>query len=200
MNILDVYRKFKSDESGFTLIEVLITIVVLAVGIVGCLAFMTNILQNSQLLENQGLAQHIMQEGLEAVVNERNKNFLERSNEDAEEIKVDPTKAVSYNKDLADGYYCISYTPTNPSGIVNVTGRSLTSTNSSGCKIYIDKTHQIYHTNNTGVGVEFTRKIQVQEDSSDEFITVTSTVEWDDGTSRSMVGILRLYDYYPKNE
>ncbi len=227
MNINKINLNFIYQENGFTLVEVLVSMVVLSVGILGSLTLMTNILHNSQLLENQGIAQHIMQEGLEVVVNIRNENFLTRSNEAADD-NSDNSK-VKYDKNLVEDDYCIEYDFKNPSegkGIDNVTKQQLVPIDASNCDICISDNDEIYSKVTSSIpciGVEFTRKINIEKVTVDPvsippgngstqnqlnnannsinktYLKVTSTVEWDDGGERSIEGILRLYDYLPQN-
>ena len=203
MNIKRTILNFYKQQGGFTLIEILVALVVLSVGILGCLALMTTILHGSRLLENQGIAQHIMQEGLEAVVKQRNENFLDRSNEAPDTPEQDK---VAYNENLGDENYCIEYTQSG-SGVLTITGQGLASrTSPAGCKVYFNPNTQTYSTthSDSGVGVEFTRRITVERIcSTDEdgnctrdydYLKVTSVVEWHDRTPRSIEGILRLYN------
>lgn len=217
------FNKLIKEEEGFTLVEVLVSMVILSVGILGSLSLMTSILNNSQLLENQGIAQHIMQEGLEVAANIRNQNFLDRSNEASD---TDSTSRREYNEGLEDGNYCINYMVKDGDNIVgytsgsfdNVVSRELdrqTGTN-TGCDICIGKDsngkyNELYtefDSEKPCVGVKFTRKINIQEknpsdnsnyagsgDINSSYLNITSTVEWDDGGERKIEGILRLYDY-----
>lgn len=71
------FQNSKQKSTGFTVVEVLFSIVVLTIGIVGVIGFASKILKNSQENASRFTASYLAQEGFEIIRNIRDGNWLE---------------------------------------------------------------------------------------------------------------------------
>jgi len=68
---------FMKIEKGFTLIELIITIFVISVGLVGVMTLIQNTLQSASAVRSNLTASYLAQEGIELVRNIRDANWVE---------------------------------------------------------------------------------------------------------------------------
>ena len=141
-------------KKGFSLVEVLFTLMVLSVGSSAVAILMSANIKNSLLARNQVVATELAQEGLELMINMRLNNITFRST-----TGVVPTGS-DYNIDTSTLF-------TNFSSDVN-----------SDKRLYLSG--QFYsHTNNVGsVPTKYYRKIQII--NSPPNIIMTSYVTWNE--------------------
>lgn len=104
-------KKNSTTKSGFSLIEVLITLVILSVGITGVSTLMTGNIRNSVETKNQIIASELAQEGLELVKNLKDNNSLVFATEVAD--------GSDYRIDGASSYSDFKSSPISFSGNIN---------------------------------------------------------------------------------
>jgi prepilin-type N-terminal cleavage/methylation domain-containing protein len=85
---------FKNNQKGFTLIEILIAISIFSIGIVGIYSLLNTVISTNYVSSDRFIASRLAQEGLEIVVNNRDRNWL---------------KQTEWDDDLNDGDYLASY-------------------------------------------------------------------------------------------
>jgi type II secretion system protein J len=88
----------KHHQKGFTLIEILIAISVFSIGVIGIYSLLNNVIANSYVSYDRFVASRLAQEGLEAVVNNRDMNWLKQD---------------QWDNNLEDGDYLVSYDDVN---------------------------------------------------------------------------------------
>lgn len=74
-------KKIKTRQSGFTLIETFVAIVVLTIAVLGPMTLLSRALQDSRYIKDEIIATFLAQEGVEQVIDKRNnKQNLQSSN------------------------------------------------------------------------------------------------------------------------
>ena len=71
---------FKGQKNGFTLLETLVTIVVISVGVLGSINLINNSFGLATIAKNKLIAADLAQEGFELVRNIRDVNYLNNNN------------------------------------------------------------------------------------------------------------------------
>ncbi|PWB38544.1 MAG: hypothetical protein C3F02_03405 [Parcubacteria group bacterium] len=100
-------RENKADQSGFTLIEALITLTVFTIGIIGAFSYALTNMASVRDNYDRYLATNLAREGLELVKNIRDSNWLKI---DANDICNGQPCTWDYN--LAPGYFVVDYKQT----------------------------------------------------------------------------------------
>ncbi len=75
-------RQNQKFERGFTIIEALVSIVVLSIGITSCVGLASYVLKNSEISKARLIAVNLAQEGVEVVRNIRDANWLAEPEQD----------------------------------------------------------------------------------------------------------------------
>ncbi|MEI8343741.1 MAG: hypothetical protein WCF93_02185 [Candidatus Moraniibacteriota bacterium] len=149
-----IFRKSISLK-GFSLIEVLFSLLVFSIGIVSIVAIMTANIKISVTAKNQIIAAQLIQEGIELVKN------------------------LSDNKDgrLVKGNEYLDYTvDTNMSGQAS----TINFVSAVSHRLYLDDGGKGFYSHTTSTKpTKFARKIYVDWKNNISQITVTSSVSWD---------------------
>ncbi len=163
-------KKIKKNNKGFSLMELIVVIFVLATGLLGVLSLATNNLNTQKNNQDRLIASQLAQEGLELVRNIRDSNWANAG-----------TTGDDWDEYLTDGspgedHYYIDY-----SGINDCSG----SCDSDDIKLYI-KNNGSYesfysHDSSDASFSGFTREIIIDDSSSDDLL-ISCVVTWQTGT------------------
>lgn len=141
------------NKQGFSLVEVLVTLMVLAVGITAVSALMLGNIKNSRNSKNQIIASQLAQEGIELVRNLKDNNnaaFLT-------EVSANDDYRIDYQSDYA-GF------------------KSSNAADDSLKKLYLNADGFYAHAGASST--KFYRKIKILNDPVLKQITVTAVVSW----------------------
>lgn len=157
------------NQKGFTLAELLITIFVFTVGILGIYLVVQNSYATINYAKNRLIAIYLAQEGIEIVRNIRDTNWLEEE-ESWDEGLFEGTSRVQYDKDflLPDG------------------GETHLRIDNNGFYTYDDGTNS---------ETPFRRKVDITK-IDDDTILVTVEVKWSDKFSPVILQE-KLYNWHP---
>lgn len=160
------YSNYKS-SGGYTLIEVLITIGVFTVGILGALGFSAANYRNSEDNVDRVKAINLAREGIELIKNVRDSNWL-RIDGNASCGGNDCTW--DYGLDGSTNYMIMSYNDigvdNKPTFLSTVCNNSITNcvntyiTNNEGVELYLNGSGRYDH-DNTGTATKFSRVIKI---------------------------------------
>lgn len=204
--------KYKTKQSGFSLVETLVAITILLIVIVGPMTIVSSASRSTSFASEQVTAFFLAQEGAEQVEKVRNDLLLEffvNANSGN-----DPW--ADFTRTTAGGFFRLCYydpnTNTNPNGCafyVNPSGAPNTPvscTTLSDCNIYLDTTpptsrspYTLVTSGNTAT--QFTRQMILQRMNANE-VKVTSRVTWRSGSVREdqVVNVeTRLFNLYESN-
>lgn len=153
---------------GFSLLEIIIAISLLAVGIAGAVALISRTISVGSVVRNQLVAWHLAQEGMEVVYNIRNTNWTEQS---------------AWDDGLVDGNSCVDFDSTSFINPCDGASRNL----------YILSNR--YEHNPGGAATGFSRHIEISDGvdgGGASFKLAKSIVEWPGGSATAEE---RLYDW-----
>jgi len=80
---MNKFKKYKTARRGFSLIEVLVTVFILAIGLVAVSTLMADNIKSSENAKNQIIASQLAQEGVELVRNMKDNGLLDPSYSDS---------------------------------------------------------------------------------------------------------------------
>ena len=159
-----------SKESGFTILELIIAILVMVIGIVGVNSVASWIVSYTTLSNSKLTASYLAQEGIEIVRNIRDRNWIEPGGQD-------------WKAGLTDGYYEADYTYTD---LDRLQGTSLKS-------LKID--NGFYKYSSSGIDTKFKRKITL-DGSNPDFLNVKVEVQWEQkGKDYNVIVEENLYNW-----
>ncbi len=141
--------KFKKAQVGFTLLETIVAIGVIAVSLVSSLTLINNSLVLSSSFQDRLIAANLTAEGIEVVRNIRDNNWLQ---------------GLSWNSGLSDGNYNVSYS-------------SLSLVPYSDVPLRLNSSNGIYDYSSESDQTIFKRIISITNLSTYE-MRVVSTVNW----------------------
>lgn len=146
-------RDFLRQKSkGFTLIEVIFTILIISIALVGAFSLLSQTLASTTDISSTLIAAYLGQEGIEIVRNFRDGNWLEqRANPD-----------LSWTDRLAAGDWEADY---NDASLTSYTGRYLKIDNNG------------FYNYDSGTETKFKRKITITPDG-DDILKVLVLMEW----------------------
>lgn len=153
------------NSTGFTLIEVVVSIFVLVMGTLAVMGVISNSLGLVNLSKRSAVATNLTQEGIEVVRNIRDTNWIEE----------DP-----YDDELGPGTYCVDYDSTSVNSCADQ-------------RLYWDGA--TYSHNPLGDPTVFSRTVVLSPGTDLEevdYIDVRVTVSWD---GREIVTQTHLYDW-----
>lgn len=155
-------------KNAFSLIEIIASIAILAIGISGSVALINRTISAASFTRNQFIAWHLAQEGIETAYNIRNTNWVEN---------------VSWDEGLDAGTYCANYNST-----------SLISSCTGGSRdLYISNDN--YSHDPGGSATNFSRYIVIADGVDGDSVfykRVTVNVLWGDNIISAEE---RLYDW-----
>ncbi|KKS44828.1 hypothetical protein A2567_02300 [Candidatus Azambacteria bacterium RIFOXYD1_FULL_42_11] len=140
--------RFNKGMVGFTLIETMVAVSIIAVGLVSALTLISNSLFYVSNIQDRLTAANLAQEGIELVRNLRDNNWLSN---------------LSWNNGLADGDYQITY---NQNSLSVYADSPLLYNSGSG-----------FYNYDSGTTASYKRKISITNLSSFE-MRIVSTVTW----------------------
>lgn len=177
--------KKTSSQSGFTLIETLVSITILLIVIAGPLAVTSSSAKSSSFSSEQVTAFFLAQEGVELVEKARDDLLLTNF------ANTNPDPWADFTR-INNGIYRNCYTSVNTSGCdftINRNG-SLTLTNcAAGCELYLNPTQnnlrsRYTHISNNATLTPFSRVITLELVNANE-VKITSKVTWRTGSIRA---------------
>ncbi|MDD5071729.1 MAG: prepilin-type N-terminal cleavage/methylation domain-containing protein [Patescibacteria group bacterium] len=166
------FKSANKNNSGFSILEIAVVIFVIAMGLVGVLALITQNIQVEHINKNNLIASQLAQEGLELARNIRDNNWL---------------AGESWGNGLAPGSYIVDYTG-NISSVSGVSEAKLQRRDDVGEEGYY--WHQLGDPNSL-----FSRLVTITQ-SSPESLNVSCLIQWQDrGQTYDYVADTVLYDW-----
>lgn len=157
-------------EKGFTLLEVIASIFIITIGVMGILSLITMSISGALISKSQLIAANLAQEGIEVVRNIRDSNWIEQ--------RRDPD--VFWNQGLSPGDYRVEY---DSESLLALSGNPALKL-SNGRYQYDNGTDTLFH-----------RKVTIENISSEQ-IKVICEITWDQrGRSLSVLAEQRLYNW-----
>lgn len=155
-------NKERKIKNGFTLIEMIVSVAIISIAILGIFSIITNYSQKTQQEKENIIATYLCQEGIEIVKNIRDTNWVE--------------SAASWKDGLTTcGSGCEA----------DFTNNSLSAWSDSGRYLYIENSTNLYKyigTPYTDVKTQFKRKITITPVGDDE-LDIQVDVYWFDNTA-----------------
>lgn len=145
----------KSHKRGFSLIEVVVSVTIFIVVMIGVTALISLNITNAALLRNRLIAANLAQEGIEIVRNIRDNNFL-----------APEDQPVPWNQNLGNGDWRVAYD-----------SQSLLSWNNQPLRFH--PATGLFDYNTPGNASIFRRTVNIQQVNVNE-IKVTVTVNWEE--------------------
>jgi prepilin-type N-terminal cleavage/methylation domain-containing protein len=165
---MDLKKQIKNNKSGFTLVEVLISTLVLSIVITATSAILTINIINATEIKNSYIASGLAQEGMEIVRNIRDTGWF---------------AGTPYDNSIPDGSYRVQW---NSSGLMALGANPpLLKDNSTGIYAY-----------DSGTATLFKRTISVGTVASNVEKMVTVTVSWNErGLAKSVSAEDHLFNW-----
>lgn len=160
-------KKNLSVKSGFSLIEVLVTMLVLSFGLVGVSALMVSSIKSSQDARNQIIASELAQEGIELVKNLKDNNSTAFSSVNPD-IPSGSNYRIAINSSFAD-FQNSNNVPALSKKLV-IAGASPTMGATEGF---------YYHVTSPNIETKFARKVRIVNIADSGSITASVMVTWD---------------------
>ncbi len=157
-------------EKGFTLVELMITIFVIAIGLIGVVTLIQNTLRSASFVKSNLIASYLAQEGVELTRNIRDVNWINRED---------------WNEGLSDGDYIIDYND-----------NYLLSYND----IFLNIDNNEFYSYESGDESKFKRKIiinQMVDVDGNEYLEVESVVFWNYQEEEYSIKVVNhMYNWY----
>ena len=175
------FFKIKKNIPGFSLIEMLAVIFIVAIGLVGVSQLVVQSLKAQTINRRTIIAYQLAQEGIELVRSIRDTNWR---------------TGVAWNTGLTPGAHCMGYNDTDLGPIVH-----------DNCYLFLDRNGWYYHPAAVSIEdkqTEFKRLITIQDESfgfyspyGNDAIRVNVVVEWyEGGTQLRYDASSELYNWY----
>ena len=164
------------NQSGFSLVEVLVAISLLLIALVGPMTFFARSSQSTEVANDRAIATFLAQEGAELIQKMRDDRTLEYffdPNQDGWSLPADANF-------LADVSQCIE--PDRCGVFINDTGRVdvINCFGDSCALLYDENAGRARYNHNSGDTTPYTRTIQLRPDeTSNREVEIISRVEWD---------------------
>ena len=166
-------KKF-SNNSGISILEVVVAIMIIAMGMIGVLSLVIQNVEAQYINKNVLMASGLAQEGLELVRNIRDLNWLTPENTWSQDI-------------VGDGTYIIDY-----GGLTSV-NMAINSIDEAGARLYVDSNGLYTHTV-TATATNFYRLITVVDNT--DYLDIKCAIRWKDGTqNHNYVAETYLYNW-----
>ena len=152
-------------KNGFTLLEVIVAVFIIAVGVGGVAKIMPSLISGSSINQSRLVSAYLAQEGIEIVRNIRDTNWLEEHNRDESAPSIAWDEGFTTCNSGCEADYN-SVKELKPSLAVFGSGRYL-NIDSNGLYGY-----------GGGTQTKFKREITITKNS--EILTITVNISWDD--------------------
>jgi prepilin-type N-terminal cleavage/methylation domain-containing protein len=166
------YKKGKGNNSGFTLVEILVVLFIITFGLLGVTSLVNQNIQVEYVNKNTIIATVLAQEGLELVRNKRDDNWLEGGN------WIYSSSTGSRLDVFQDGTYTIDHT-----GAINAGPNTIADMRT---KLYLDNQGFFTHSQ-TATSTVFSRLITIDNVTAYSF-KATCLVRWQRGKD--------IHDYF----
>lgn len=194
-----MFKKIINKIKGFTILESLVSISILAVAVTGPLVYVTNSFQAAEVARDQTIAFFLAQDAVEHIKNIRDDNGLDPILTRSQWLDGLDSCIVDLGDPTTKCYFdhtsggAVTSTPTPCSG--NVCGPMNKSGTGSSFVGYS------YDTGGSWTASPFTRTIEMEEVETGEEIQVTVTIEWQTkGRDRSVVVVEHIFNTYKTEE
>ncbi len=166
--------KFLREHKAFSVFEMIITIAIISIGLLGLISLNTQNIKVEYVNKNSLIASMLAQEGLELVRNKRDNNWWSLSPQWSSGL-------------VGDGDYIIDY-----AGVLDDTVDSI---NDNSAKLYLDANGFYVHNSVGTTLTPFSRLITVEDHT--DYIIVTSQVKWTSGgNTHTYTAQTYLYDWW----
>jgi len=167
-------KKGKNKSSGFTIIELIFSVLIFVIGVLGVYSVQTKIVADTTFAVDKLIASYLSQEGIEIVRNIRDTNWV---------------NGVDWKYNLPTGNWEADYSDHN---LVD---------SYTGDKLYIDNNHLYGYSHSPGSQqTKFQRKISISsgtDSENNDFLAVVSTVYWENrGKTYNVSAQENLYNWY----
>ena len=188
-----------STQSGFSLVEVLVSIAILLVAVVGPMSIAASALQTSQYARQQNTAFFLAQEGIEAVVAIRNEAGMDhiQSSSVSSDSWLNNAQIVQCRGGTGCGLHFVDGT------IANNTPVTCTSGANNPCKLRLNTSNnqaRYYHSASGGVETPYTRSVYIRPTGgSNGEVRVISRVVWQPAgnlPAKRVELVTYIYDIY----
>jgi type II secretory pathway pseudopilin PulG len=177
-------KKIKNflNQRGISILEVVVSIVIIAIGMIGVLSLVIQNVQGQYINRNILIASGLAQEGLELVRNVRDLNWLNQEN------------GWDWNENIiGDGTYTIDYIrqkqPNQLQPTINDTPDTI-----ANARLYINANNLYTHISSGNTPTNFYRLITVVNNT--DYLDVKCTIRWAQGSQyRDYVAETYLYDW-----
>ena len=162
--------------AGFTILEIIVVVFIIAMGLVGVLSLIIQNVQVQYVNKNNLIASQLAQEGLELVRNKRDRNFLAGNWFSSGIVLPDDNSKITIYFDGADI-------------IIN----SVSGIDDNDARLMIDNSFYIY---GSGSYSGFNRVVEVENDYNASFTVASCIVQWQEkGQDHQYVVDTILYDW-----
>ena len=164
--------KIIKNNSGISILEVIVAIMIIAMGLVGVLSLVIQNVKAQYINKNVLIASGLAQEGLELARNIRDLNWLTPGN--------------TYGN-IASGAYTMDYR-----GLTSVS--TVSSIDDPGARLYVDSNGFYTNTASGNTPTNFYRLITVVNNT--DYLDVKCAIRWQDGTqNHNYTAETYLYDW-----
>ncbi len=183
--MINVNNKIKK-EKGFTLLELLVTIFIIAIGLIGAYIIAQYPLSQISVSMNRLKAAYLAQEGIEIVRNIRDTNWIEK-----EDWTRGLTQAINCRKEEGEEKrYC-------EADYDDISLEDFNQENDSPRLLKILNSGFYGYSESSGTETKFTRKINIKNPSGEDYLKVEVVVDWSEkGKDYSFDLQENLYNYW----
>jgi len=153
-----------SNNSGISILEVVVAMMIITMGMVGVLSLVIQNIEAQYINKNVLMASGLAQEGLELVRNARDLNWLTPGN--------DPIIGWKQNI-VGDGTYIMDY-----GGLASIM-MAINSIDEAGARLYVNSNGFYTHTSGGNTPANFYRLITVVDNT--DYLDIKCAIRWKDG-------------------
>ncbi len=178
-----IIKHLKSNQSGFSLMEVLAVLFIMSIGLIGILSLTLQNIQVEDINKNRLVARQLSQEGIELIRRKRDTNWLQIGN-----CTLMPTSDC-WKEDINAGTYKIDYRYLTPTAVIGISETRLQNyTSGDDINLYVHDA--------TGEDSPFYRLMTISEPDANSLL-VKAYLEWNEhGQTYSYAAETLLYDWY----
>ncbi len=158
----------KNNKKGLTLIELMITVFVISIGLVGTMNLVQNTLRSAAIVRSNLTAAYLAQEGVELVRNIRDTNWINPAKDWNDGLLCPTGCQIDYQTNTFQPYYD---------------------------QIFLVVDEDGFYRHGVGSGGKFKRKITTTM-TAEDYLEIESLVSWEEhGMDNSITVINHLYDW-----
>lgn len=181
-----IFKNIKINKKGFTVLELMVSVVIFAVVCVSVLELVNSSMKLSSKNNKTDVATDLASEAIEVITTMRDNNFLNNRTYTSGILNSDRNFIIIFNN--TNNSWTINYGNDNNRETIN--SCSTSSTNS--CKVYRSNSRGFYtqarnNNNSDLIPTEFYRLIRLQNYTN--YIKITSTVLWKEGNINKTISL-----------